>query len=195
MPEERFHPQSRGEWRAWLDQHHARTKGLWVVTWRKGSGHDPLTYEDIVEEAVCFGWIDSKARGLDERRTMRWVAPRKSGSGWSRSNKERIVKLRETGLLAAPGERVIEVAKADGSWSLLDDVENLVVPDDLANALATQPPASTEWESFPPSAKRAILQWIVHAKQPATRAKRIADTARLAATGERANEWKGPKQA
>ncbi|MEO8107337.1 MAG: YdeI/OmpD-associated family protein [Actinomycetes bacterium] len=188
MPEDRFHPQSRSEWRTWLSTQHARVNGLWVVIWRKGSGHEPLSYEDIVEEAVCFGWIDSKVRGLDETRTMRWVAPRKPGSGWSRSNKERIIRLQEADLMATPGQAVIDAAIVDGSWNLLDNVENLVVPDDLGLALAAHPPAADEWESFPPSAKRAILSWIVHAKRPDTRAQRIEETARRAATGERANE-------
>ncbi len=186
MSEESVHPQSRGEWRAWLRDNHSRPKGLWVVNWRKGSGNEPLSYEDIVEEAVCFGWIDSKTRGLDDARTMHWLAPRKPGSGWSRSNKHRINRLEDAGLLADPGRRVIEAAKADGSWALLDDVENLVVPDDLARAFADHPPAADEWESFPRSAKRRTLEWIMRAKRAETRARRIAETARLAAIGERA---------
>lgn len=188
VSDESVHPQSRAEWRAWLRANHSRADGLWVISWRKGSGHEPLSYEDIVEEAVCFGWIDSKKRRLDDRRTMLWVAPRKTGSGWSRSNKHRIRRLEDAGLMAAPGRQVIEAAKADGSWSLLDDVENLIVPEDLARAFAANPPAASEWEAFPPSAKRGILEWIVRAKRPETRTRRIDETARLAAIGERAHQ-------
>lgn len=194
MPEERLHPQSREEWRGWLSNNHSRPHGLWIVNWKKDSGHRPLSYEDIVEEAVCYGWIDSKTRRLDDRRTMLWVAPRKAGSGWSRPNKERVARLEDAGRMADPGRRVIEAARADGSWNLLDDVEDLVVPHDLAEAFAANPPAATEWESFPRSAKRGILEWIVQAKRSDTRAKRIEETARLASIGERANQWKGPKK-
>lgn len=194
MSEERLHPQSREEWRAWLSNNHSRPQGLWIVNWKKDSGHRPLSYEDIVEEAVCYGWIDSKTRRLDDKRTMLWVAPRKAGSGWSRPNKERVARLEDAGRMADPGRRVIEAARADGSWNLLDDVEDLVVPHDLAEAFAANPPAATEWESFPRSAKRGILEWIVQARRSDTRAKRIEETARLASIGERANQWKGPKK-
>jgi uncharacterized protein YdeI (YjbR/CyaY-like superfamily) len=194
VSEERLHPQSREEWRAWLSNNHSRPQGLWIVNWKKDSGHRPLSYEDIVEEAVCFGWIDSKTRRLDDRRTMLWVAPRKAGSGWSRPNKERVARLEDAGRMADPGRRVIEAARADGSWNLLDDVEDLVVPHDLAEAFAANPPAATEWESFPRSAKRGILEWIVQARRSDTRAKRIEETARLASIVERANQWKGPKK-
>lgn len=192
MAEEQVHPSDRQEWRRWLRANHTRTTGIWLVTWRKGSGHEPIPYEAVVEEALCFGWVDSRTRGLDEQRTMWWVAPRKRGSGWSRSNKERIERLEKARKMAAPGRRVIDAAKADGSWTMLDDVENLVVPVDLAEAFAAHPPAATEWEAFPRSIKRGILEWIVHAKKPETRARRISETAELAARGERANQWTPP---
>ncbi len=194
MSEERFHPKTRPEWRSWLKANHTRPSGIWVVNWRKGSGHEPLSYEDIVGQALCFGWVDSKTRRLDEARTMLWVAPRKKGSGWSRPNKERVARMEASKQMAAPGRRVIDAAKADASWTMLDDVENLIVPDDLAKAFAEHPPAAAQWESFPRSAKRGILEWIVQAKRPETRAKRIGETARLSAKGERANQWQPRKE-
>lgn len=183
-----MHPHTRAEWRSWLEANHAGPVGIWVITWRKGSGHEPLSYEDIVGQALCFGWVDSKKRGIDAARTMMWVSPRRPGSGWSRPNKERVARLEASGAMAAAGRQVIDAARADGSWNLLDDVEALIVPDDLALAFSDHPPAAAQWESFPPSAKRVILTWIMQAKRPQTRANRIDETARLAAKGERANQ-------
>ena len=121
------------------------------MTWRAGSGGPRISYEESVEQALCFGWVDSKGRSLDAERTMLWFAPRKRGSGWARTNKERIERLTAAGLMAPAGHAVIEAAKADGSWTLLDDVENLVVPDDLAAAFAAHPPAREHWDAFPRS--------------------------------------------
>ena len=183
-------PDSVAEWRAWLAEHHRRGAGVWLVTWRSGSDGPRITYEESVEQALCFGWVDSKGRALDSERTMLWFAPRKRGSGWARTNKERIERLAAAGLMAPAGQAVIDAAKADGSWTLLDDVENLVVPDDLAAAFAAHPPAREHWDAFPRSARRAILEWIVQAKRAETRAKRVAEAAEKAQVNERANQWR-----
>lgn len=181
-----FHPQSRAEWREWLAHNHASPTGVWLVQWKARTGKAGVTYDDLVEEALCFGWIDSTARTLDAERSQLWFAPRKRGSGWARSNKERIARLEAAGLMAEPGRRVIEAAKADGSWTLLDDVEDLRVPDDLAQALAGHPDAAANWESFSPSVRKQALYWIVQAKRAETRASRVAEVARRAQAGERA---------
>ena len=185
---ERFQPGSLAEWRAWLAEHHGRGEGVWLVTWRVGSGGPRISYEESVEQALCFGWVDSTGRRLDDERTMLWFAPRKARSGWARTNKLRIERLTAEGQMAPAGLALVEAAKADGSWTLLDDVENLVVPDDLAAAFT--PAARAHWDAFPPSARRAILEWIVQARRPETRAKRVAETAAKAQVGERANEWR-----
>jgi uncharacterized protein YdeI (YjbR/CyaY-like superfamily) len=182
------HPERRGDWRAWLAEHHASTDGVWLVSWKRATGRPTVGYDAAVEEALCFGWIDSLARTLDDERSMLLFTPRKPGSGWSRSNKERIARLEAAGLIEPAGAAVIEAARADGSWTALDDVENLVVPEDLAAAFAARPGAAEHWESFPRSAKRAILVWIQGAKRPATRAKRIEETAAEAAEGRRVNQ-------
>ncbi len=191
-PENSVHPLTRAEWRAWLEQHHGRAEGVWLVSYKQATDKPRVTYDEAVEEALCFGWVDSKGNKLDEERSMLWFAPRKLGSGWSRPNKERVERLIAAGLMTPAGMAKIEAAKADGSWSLLDAVENLEIPPDLAEALDAYPPAATNFAAFPPSAKRAILQWIVQAKTPATRAKRIAETARLAQENKRANQWRPP---
>ena len=182
---ERFHPESRAEWRAWLAGHHDRRDEVWLVLWRQRSGRTGLAYEEAVQEALCFGWIDGKSAGVDDERTMLRFSPRKRGSGWARSNKLRVERLLAEGLMTEAGLALIEEAKRDGSWTRLDAVEDLVVPDDLAAALAGHPGARENWDGFPRSVRRAALLGIVEAKRPETRAKRVAETARLTARGER----------
>jgi uncharacterized protein YdeI (YjbR/CyaY-like superfamily) len=192
QPDERdqVHPETRAQWRSWLAEHHATSDGVWLVQWRRQSGRSGPTYEEVVQEALCFGWIDSKAAKLDDDRTMMWVSPRKRGSGWARSNKLRIERLLADGLMAEAGLARIEEAKQDGSWTKLDAVEDLVVPDDLAAAFADNPGAREHWDGFPRSVRRAALEWIVQAKRPETRARRVTETARLAARGERPGQWR-----
>ena len=140
-------------------------------------------------EALAVGWVDSKPGKLDDERTMLYFTRRKPGSGWSRPNKIRVEALSRNGLLTDVAKDMIERAKRDGSWSLLDDVEDLFVPPDLSDRFDVHPGSQANWESFPPSARRGILEWIVQAKRPATRAQRIDETARLAALNQRANQW------
>lgn len=184
------HPETRGQWRAWLAAHHATARGVWHVSWKAATGRPRVAYEQAVEEALCFGWVDSLARRVDDERFRLLYTPRTRGSGWSRPNKERVARLLAAGLMEPAGLAVVEAAKADGSWSLLDDVENLVEPDDLRAALDADPAARTNWDAFPRSAKRGILEWIRQAKRPETRARRVAETATLAARNERTNEWR-----
>jgi uncharacterized protein YdeI (YjbR/CyaY-like superfamily) len=187
---ERFQAETRGEWRTWLEHNHQTSSGIWLVTFKKKSGQRYLSYGESVEEALCFGWVDSKPGKLDDLRSMLYFAPRKAKSGWARPNKERIVRLLEAGLMRPAGLTKIEAAKLDGSWTLLDAVEALEIPDDLEQALKEFPNASANFAEFPKSAKRGILEWIVQAKKPETRAKRIQETARLANENTRANQWR-----
>ena len=180
--------ETRDEWRAWLEANHATASGVWHVSWRPASGRPRVPYEEAVEEALCFGWIDSKGGNLDEQRARQYYAPRNPKSGWARSNKERVERLIAEGRMAAAGLAAIERARENGAWTLLDDVENLVVPDDLAAAFAANPPAADHFAAFPRSVRRAMLEWIVQARKPETRAARIDRTATLAARNERANE-------
>ena len=188
-PDNATAPLSRPEWRAWLERHHGRGEGVWLVRYKKGSGRPVLTTDEMVEEAVAFGWIDSVPKALDADRFMVWVAPRQPESHWSRLSKERAGRMEAAGRMAEAGRRAIEAAQADGSWTALDDVENLVVPGDLAAALDAAPPARAVWDGFPPSVRRGILEWVLNAKRDATRAGRIEETARLAQAGKRANQW------
>lgn len=191
---EQVHPDTVQQWRDWLADNHGTAPGVWIVTWRKAADRPTLSYDEIVCEALAFGWVDSLPRSLDEQRTMLYISPRKPGSGWSRPNKERVERLTKEHRMASAGQAVIDAAVADGSWSSLDDVENLVVPDDLGAAFDAVPGARAQWDGFPRSAKRGILEWISLAKRPQTRAARIAETADKAGRGERAAQW-SPKPA
>jgi len=187
---EHVHAETRPQWREWLVENHERSRGVWLVSWRSPTGRPSVGYEESVEEALCVGWVDSKGGKIDDERSKLWFAPRNPRSAWARTNKERVGRLEAAGLLLPAGRRAVEIAKANGAWTMLDDVENLVVPPDLDTAFAAHPGSRETWDSFPRSARRAILEWIVQARTEPTRAKRIAETAAKAAVGERANEWR-----
>lgn len=186
---------SRAELRAWLQRNHTLTTSIWLVTWKKSAGARHVPYSEIVDEALCFGWIDSLPRKLDADRTMVRLSPRKPGSAWSAVNKTKIERLLAEGRMTKAGLAAIDRAKADGSWSLLDSIATLSPPPDLAKALADTPAAKLNFDAFPPSVRRAILEWITQAKTPETRARRIAETATLAADNIRANHPRQPKSA
>ena len=172
---------SREQWRSWLLANHATSPGVWPAIGKKGNQVTALGYEDAVEESLCFGWIDGRVSQLDEARFKQHLGPRKRGSIWARSNKERVARLAEQGLLAPAGAWAVESAQADGSWTLLDDVDALVIPEDLAVALAGVPETAGTFAAMPPSARKMALYWIASAKRPATRARRIAETVAAAA--------------
>ena len=177
---------TRSDLREWLLANHLQKRGVWLVTYKKLSEYY-LPYSDVVEECICFGWIDSLPRKLDEARTMLYISPRNLGSSWSQVNKQYVAKLQQAGLLHEAGLQKIEQAKQDGSWSFLDDVEALILPDDLQLAFSANKTAEENWFAFPPSSKCGILEWIKNAKKPETRARRIKDTVAKAVKNIRAN--------
>ncbi|MBO0358357.1 YdeI/OmpD-associated family protein [Hymenobacter sp. BT186] len=179
-------PASRAEWRQWLTEHHASLPGVWLVYCKKVSGQPSVTYAEAVEEALCFGWIDSHPRKLDADRTQLLFTPRKPKSGWSRVNKERLERLEATGQLMPAGLAAIARAKQNGAWESLDAAEAGLIPADLAAALAANAPAAQHFAAFSASVRKMILTWVLGAKQPETRARRIMETVRLAALNKRA---------
>jgi uncharacterized protein YdeI (YjbR/CyaY-like superfamily) len=187
------HVDTRAAWHDWLANNHARREGIWLV-FDKGPQRT-LSYDDIVEEALSFGWIDSKPGTIDSRRSKLWLAPRGPGSAWSKRNKQRVERLIAEGLMQPPGLAAVERARKDGSWNAIDAVETLEEPSDLRAALDTTPDARRNWDAFPRSTKRAILEWIALAKKPDTRSARIRTTADEAAVNRRANQWRQPKSA
>ena len=188
-PTDSVHPTSAQVWRKWLERHHARGQGVWLISYKLATGKPRMAYDEAVATALCFGWIDSKPRALDQERSMLWFAPRKKGSAWSKNNKERVEQLLRANLMHASGLAKIEEAKQDGSWVKLDSVEALEIPPDLRKAFKAHPGAQGHFEAFPRSSKRAILEWIGNAKTEATRAKRVGETATLAEGNVRANQW------
>ena len=185
---ERVQPETVAAWRAWLEDHHASAPGVWLVSWKRHTGRPTVSYEDAVTEALAFGWVDSMGARLDEDRSMIWFTRRRPASGWSRPNKVRVATLLAEGRMAPAGQAAIEVDRRNGAWSLLDDVEDLVVPDDLAAELDRHPGARETWDGFPRSVRRSVLEWIVLARRPETRRARIAETAEKAGRGERAHQ-------
>ncbi len=179
---ERVEPGSLEEWTAWLAAHHTQTQGVWLVTARKAAQR-VFDYESSVVEALRWGWVDSTVKTLDETRAMMWFAPRRRQSVWTRYNKQRIARLEAEGRLEPPGRAAVEAAKANGMWTLMDSVEDLVVPDDLAAAFEQYPGSREAYNGFSPSVRKQILGWIALAKKPETRAARIAKTAEMAADG------------
>lgn len=181
-----YHPATREAWRAWLEAHQDDTPGVWVATWRTSTGRATVPYEAIVEEALCVGWVDSTVNTLDDERRLQLVTPRRPRSTWARSNKERVARLEAEGRMGPRGRRAIEVAKANGWWDILEDVEDLVEPDDLAAALDAVPAARRAWDAFPPSARKQMLFWVVSPVREDTRRRRVDTVVEKAARGERA---------
>lgn len=187
-PPDSVDPRTRAKWRAWLAKNHARAEGVWLVIGRKLAKAKRLPYDEAVEEALCFGWIDSRTRSLDDERTMVWMSPRGSRSAWSRSNKDRVARLAAAGRMAAPGLAAVAAAKKSGTWAALDSVDALLVPKDLEKALRAAK-GYENFRAFPPGSRRNVLAWIAGAKKPDTRARRIAETARLAAMNIRVHDF------
>jgi uncharacterized protein YdeI (YjbR/CyaY-like superfamily) len=170
---DQVHPGSRAEWRRWLADHHATSPGVWVVSWKRHTGKPTPGYEALVEEALCFGWIDSQAKTVDADRSMQRFTPRRAGSVWARSNRERVTRLVAAGRMAPAGLVKVEAAKADGSWRAYEAVEAMEIPDDLAAALAADPDARLGWETLRRTARQQLLWGVLSAKREETRAKRI----------------------
>jgi uncharacterized protein YdeI (YjbR/CyaY-like superfamily) len=183
---------SRAGWRAWLEANHDTAPGAWAVTWKRDSGGPYVPAAAICEECLRVGWIDSLPRALDGARTRLLVTPRRPGSNWSRLNRTRVERMLAEDDMHPAGLAAVARARADGTWTALDAGEDLLEPADLRAALDADPAARREWDGFPPSVRRGILEWIASAKRDDTRARRVTETATLAARGIRANQWRRP---
>lgn len=161
--------------RAWLEQHHETASAVWLIFWKKGSGRPSIVWSEAVDQALCFGWIDSKAQSLDANRYRQYFSPRRPGSAWSRINKDKIADLAAAGLIAPAGLAAIERAKADGSWTILDGPEAGIIPDDFGAAL-DEAELRQVYTDLTAGTRKAILAWLATAKREATRANRIAKT-------------------
>ena len=185
---ETFCPKSRAEWREWLAKNHESEQSVWLVYFRASTKIDSLTWSEAVDEALCFGWIDSTKKTIDEERYMQYFSRRKPNSMWSRINKEKVAQLIQNNQMTEAGLASIETAKQNGSWTFLDEIEALVIPEDLAAALANHKNATDYFDGLSKSAKKILLHWIISAKRPETRQKRVLEIA------ENASENLKPKQ-
>ncbi|MEE8600542.1 YdeI/OmpD-associated family protein [Euzebya tangerina] len=170
--------------RAWFAEHGEQKDAVWLVTWKKGSDGPYVSAGELLDEALCVGWMDGVRRKVDDDRTMQLFSPKRV-SHWAKSYKDRVARLTEEGRMRSRGLAEVEAAKASGAWTFMDDVDALIAPPDLLEALDASPPARENYEAFPPSTKRNTLRWIKLAKTQPTREKRIAETARRATLNER----------
>ena len=185
---------SREQWQQWLAEHHQTAPGVWVITYKKTSGAPHVSYDELADEAIAHGWVDSRPASLDAERSRILVTPRRPTSNWSRVNKQRVTRLTAAGRMTPAGQAAVDRAKVNGTWTALDAVEDLQEPDELRAALDRDRDARRFWDGFPRSTRRAILEWIANAKTAATREKRITETATLAAKDIRANQWRQPRR-
>jgi uncharacterized protein YdeI (YjbR/CyaY-like superfamily) len=187
---EKVYAKDRAAFRKWLEQNHKTTPGIWLVYYKKNSGKPSISYPDAVKEALCFGWIDSKPNAIDDERYMQVFTPRKPKSVWSARNKKYVAELKGQNLMTEAGLKIIEIAKQNGQWESLDKVEALEIPDDLAKAFKKNKLAKANFETFPPSSRKLILQWLASAKREETRQKRIEETVTLAAQNIKVNHYR-----
>jgi uncharacterized protein YdeI (YjbR/CyaY-like superfamily) len=191
---ETIYAKSRQEWREWLQDNHDKKQSVWLIYYKKKSAVPSVVYSDAVDEALCFGWIDSKAKPIDEDSYMQFFSRRKPKSVWSKVNKEKIERLTKQGLITEMGFEAIERAKQNGSWTLLDEAEALIIPQDLEEEFQKRPNAKQYFSSLSRSDKRNVLQWLVLAKRPETRAKRIREIVELADNKQKPKQFSGRKK-
>jgi uncharacterized protein YdeI (YjbR/CyaY-like superfamily) len=191
MKEERqtFYAKDRKAWRGWLQKYHDKKTVVWLIVYHKTSETPSVYYEEAVEEALCFGWIDSKANKRDEESFFLSFYPRKPKGVWSKINKARVKRLIDEGRMTTAGMRMITLAKKTGTWTALNDIDKIKIPADLNAAFKTNKTARENFDKFPPSSRKIILYWISGAKRPETRQKRVDETVRLAEINIRANHY------
>lgn len=182
-------PKSKQEWRRWLTEHHAVEQAVWLRAYKKSANKATVSWSDTVDEALCFGWIDGMRKSVDEESFIQFVCKRKPKSGWSKINKEKIERLITEGLMMEAGFKSIEIAKQNGSWTLLDEVEELSIPEDLEMAFIENVGSKDFFLTLSKSVRKMILQWIAFAKKPETRQKRITEVAKLAAIQQKPKQF------
>lgn len=168
-----FYPRSREEWRQWLEQNHAKASSVQLLQYKKSAGKPTISWNDAVDEALCFGWIDSTRRSLPDDRFLQYFSKRKPNGNWSRINKDKLEKLADEGRITQAGWECITNAQLNGSWNQLDAVEDMIMPDDLAKGLQADSAAFEYFDSRSNSIKKRLLHWVMSAKRPETRKARI----------------------
>jgi uncharacterized protein YdeI (YjbR/CyaY-like superfamily) len=184
-----FYADSQESWRKWLSDNHENEKSVWLIIYKMESNIPSVYYSEAVDEALCFGWVDSLVNKRDNESYYQYFARRNPKSNWSKINKEKVASLMERGLMHKAGLSMVELAKKTNTWTALDDVDNLIVPSDMKQLFDAAPLAFENWEKFSKSTKRGILEWIYNAKQAETRQKRIEETVSLALQNIKANQY------
>jgi uncharacterized protein YdeI (YjbR/CyaY-like superfamily) len=179
-----YHAETRRQLRAWLEHNHDTAAGVWLCSWRSATGRPRCPYPEVVEEAICFGWIDSTVTILDDAQGLQLLTPRKPKSSWTRLNRRRVAAMDAAGLMTDAGRRAVEIARNNGWWTTYDTVEDLIESDHLATALDANAAARSAWDDFPPSARKVMLWWIISAVTAETQARRIGMIVGKAANGE-----------
>jgi uncharacterized protein YdeI (YjbR/CyaY-like superfamily) len=189
-----FYAKSEKAWRSWLEKNHLKEKSVWLIIYKKSSTTPSVYYPEAVDQALCFGWVDSKPNKRDDESYFQFFAKRNPKSKWSLVNKNKVARLTKLGLMEKEGLAMVALAKQTGTWDALNDVDLILVPSDLQQEFAKNKKAAGYFEAFPRSAKRGILEWILSAKRPETRQKRIEETVRLAKDNIRAQQYQGNKK-
>ena len=187
---ETYCPGSRADWRKWLAENHQSKPSIWLVYFKRSTKIASLSWSEAVDEALCFGWIDSTKKTIDKERYMQYFCKRKPTSMWSRINKEKVAKLIQDNQMTKSGFDSIEIAKQNGTWAMMDDVENLIIPEDLKLALNENGSSMAFFQRQSKSTKKLLLHWVVTAKRKETRKKRIEEIARSAATGVKPKQFR-----
>lgn len=183
-------PTSSQEWRDWLHANHQREEFVWVIFYKVSSDVPSLTWSEAVDEALCYGWIDSTKKTIDKVSYKQYFSRRKAKSNWSKINKDKIEQLIAEDRMMEAGLQSVEVAKENGSWTILDEIEALIVPKDLEDALKARPGSTVYFESLSKSIKKGLLYWVMSAKRPETRNKRITEIADNAAQGDKPKQFR-----
>jgi len=184
-----FYAKSRTHWRKWLEKNHRVERSVWLIIYKKETKVPSVYYPEAVDEALCFGWIDSKPNKRDDKSYYQFFAKRNPKSNWSKINKAKVEQLMAENLMFPAGLEMIEIAKQNGSWTALDDVGNFVIPADLQKAFDKSKKGFKHWTGFSNSSRKGILDWIRSAKTEETRQKRISQTVELAKKNIKANQY------
>lgn len=174
---EHYCPKNKQEWRAWLEINHIKQQAVWLIFYKKKSPSYNLSWSESVDEALCFGWIDSVKKTIDSEKYIQYFSKRKAKSNWSKVNKDKIESLAKQGLIKKAGHESVEIAKENGSWTYLDEIEALITPEDLKKELETYKGALAYFDSLSKSVKKMLLYWVLSAKRKETRQKRITEIA------------------
>jgi uncharacterized protein YdeI (YjbR/CyaY-like superfamily) len=170
--------------RDWLAQNHTQKESIWLVTYKKETKGKYVSTQEILDELLCFGWIDGVRRKVDEHKTMQLISPRQV-QHWTKTYKDRFSKLENEGRMTDAGREAVLVSKRNGLWNFMDDVDALIKPSDFVKCLEENPPAMDCFDAFGASSKRFMLRHIKIAKTAETRAKRILEIALLAKQDKR----------